>query len=198
MNYPFFAFEGIDGAGKSTQLKKTAAYLKELNFPVQLTKEPTDAIIGSLIRKALAKDYHFTEPTLALLFAADRFEHLAALEQELSQAIVLTDRYLLSSLSYNSYTLEKSWVEEINKKATLKPDLTFLFDLAPELSLDRIAKRNTGSDLYENLERLKRTRENYLAYQKENPQIILIDASQTEDAIFEEVKDHILNVLNIK
>ena len=126
---PFFAFEGIDGAGKSLQLEHCAKVLQEMGVSVVTTCQPSHLAIGKLIREALANQLDFDEATLALLFAADRLEHLKEIESHLRDSLVLTDRYLLSSLAYNASILDKTWIETINRYATLKPRQTFLFDL---------------------------------------------------------------------
>lgn len=188
---PFFAFEGIDGAGKSLQLEHCAKALQEMGISVVTTCQPSHLAIGKLIREALANKLEFDEATLALLFAADRLEHLKEIESHLKDSLVLTDRYLLSSLAYNASFLDKTWIESINRYATLKPKKTFLFDLDPKIALERIKKNRTTTEHYENFKRLEIIREHYLDYAKEDETIILIDATKSTSTITKEIIVHI-------
>ena len=188
---PFCAFEGIDGAGKSLQLEHCAKVLQKMGVSVVTTCQPSHLAIGKLIREALANKLDFDEATLALLFAADRLEHLKEIESHLRDSLVLTDRYLLSSLAYNASILDKTWIETINRYATLKPKKTFLFDLDPKLALERIKKNRTTTEHYENFKRLEVIREHYLGYAKTDETIILIDATQPIPSITEEIIRHI-------
>ena len=187
----FFAFEGIDGAGKSLQLKHCAKALQEMGVSVVTTCQPSHLAIGKLIRDALVNKLDFEEITLALLFAADRLEHLKEIESQLTDSLVLTDRYLLSSLAYNASALDKSWIESINRYATLKPKKTFLFDLDPKIALERIQKNRTTTEHYENLSRLEVIRQHYLDYAKVDESIILIDATKPITTLTDEIIEHI-------
>lgn len=188
---PFFAFEGIDGAGKSLQLEHCAKALQEMGIPVITTCQPSHLVIGKLIREALANKVNFDEATLALLFAADRLEHIKEIQNHLKDSLVLTDRYLLSSLAYNASILDKTWIETINRYATLKPKKTFLFDLHPKLALERIKKNRTTTEHYENFNRLEIIRQHYLNYAKEDETIILIDATKPIPNITDDILSHI-------
>ena len=180
----FFAFEGIDGASKSLQLKHCAKALQEMGVSVVTTCQPSHLAIGKLIRDALVNKLDFEETTLALLFAADRLEHLKEIESQLTDSLVLTDRYLLSSL-------DKAWIESINRYATLKPKKTFLFDLDPKIALERIQKNRTTTEHYENLSHLEVIRQHYLDYAKVDESIILIDATKPITTLTDEIINHI-------
>ena len=187
----FLAFEGIDGAGKSLQLKHCAKALQEMGVSVVTTCQPSHLAIGKLIRDALVNKLDFEETTLALLFAADRLEHLKEIESQLTDSLVLTDRYLLSSLAYNASALDKAWIESINRYATLKPKKTFLFDLDPKIALERIKKNRTTTEHYENLSHLEVIRQHYLDYAKVDESIILIDATKPITTLTDEIINHI-------
>ena len=187
----FFAFEGIDGACKSLQLKHCAIALQEMGVSVVTTCQPSHLAIGKLIRDALVNKLDFEETTLALLFAADRLEHLKEIESQLTDSLVLTDRYLLSSLAYNASVLDKAWIESINRYATLKPKKTFLFDLDPKIALERIQKNRTTTEHYENLSRLEVIRQHYLDYAKVDESNILIDATKPITTLTDEIIEHI-------
>ena len=187
----FFAFEGIDGAGKSLQLKHCAKALQEMGVSVVTTCQPSHLAIGKLIRDALVNKLDFEETTLALLFAADRLEHLKEIESQLTDSLVLTDRYLLSSLAYNASALDKACIESINPHATFKPKKTLLFDLDPKIALERIQKNRTTTEHYENLSRLEVIRQHYLDYAKVDESIILIDATKPITTLTDEIIEHI-------
>lgn len=185
MKQPFFVFEGIDGSGKSTQIEHMEAYLKTKGLQVFKTFEPTDSKIGKLLRQGLSKKEDFSEETMALLFAADRIEHIKAIEKAKASQVILSDRYLYSSLAYNTTHLDSSWIENINRYASLTPEATFLFDLPVEVALKRIQKRSRKKEVFENLERLEKVRASYLHYAKKDARIHIIDASQSQNQIFE-------------
>jgi dTMP kinase len=132
------ALEGIDGSGKTTQMAALATGLARLGHRVYRTCEPSDGPVGQFIRGAISQTGTLHEATLALLFAADRIEHL---EREIiphlqAGEIVLTDRYLLSSLAYQSTHLPIEWVAAINQQAR-KPDLSIVMSIGPEVAASR-------------------------------------------------------------
>ena len=118
----FIVLEGLDGAGTTTQAERIARALRERGSKVVVTRQPSDGPIGTQLRHALTGRLSLpngrgplTEDTLALLFAADRLDHLAAIvEPALARGeIVLCDRYVLSSLAYQGSALPMAWVESI-------------------------------------------------------------------------------------
>ncbi len=136
----FFALEGPDGCGKSTQLNMLAEWLKSENFEVRKTKEPTDNPIGKILRKNLGNEIDMCPESEALLFAGDRAQHVSKeIRPQLEKGnIVITGRYLFSSLVYQSVRgLSKEWIEEINRHAII-PDLTIILDVPPETGLKRV------------------------------------------------------------
>ncbi len=113
----FIAFGGLDGAGSTTQAEKLTQYLKERGEKVHLTKEPTNNLIGGMIRGQLTKEWRTGPECLQLLFTADRAHHL---EKEvlplLKQGItVITDRYFFSSVAFGSLEIEdREWLQIFN------------------------------------------------------------------------------------
>lgn len=166
MRGTFIAFEGIDGSGKSTQIRLLEAYLREKGMPVSLTREPTDGEVGTLIRKCLTGKIALDEKAVAALFVADRLEHVfgagGLLKTIEGGTSVITDRYYLSSYAYHGAFLSMDWVMEANSLAAraLKPDLTVFLDLEPERALERVERRGE-TERYEKLESLRRIREKY-------------------------------------
>jgi dTMP kinase len=160
----FIVLEGIDGAGTTTQAKRLRDALVARGTPVCLTCEPTAGPIGTLIRQALQRKLVLpgsTEPhalswsSMALLFAADRLDHLdtVVLPALAEGKTVVSDRYVLSSLAYQSVTSpegEKSvaWIREINARA-IRADLTLVFDVDDAVAAERRALRGGPAEIYE-------------------------------------------------
>ena len=122
----YIVFEGIDGAGKTTQIRKTKEWLEQNGHLVETVVEPTDSPVGKLIRKTLQRKDATTDriqKTLGLLFAADRMLIMDELSDE--KKIILSDRSFVSSLAYQQ---PADWISELNKYAK-KPDLIILLDL---------------------------------------------------------------------
>lgn len=173
----FIVFEGVDGGGKSTQIKMLAEYFNELGFDVELHMEPTQGTIGSLIWSYMrSKNRSFNPETEALLFAADRIEHGKAIEKALGEGkVVISDRYLHSSLAYQGAAgVDVEWMKCLNREA-LKPDLVILLDIDPESSLKRVSDRD--KTVFEEREYLKKVRSEYLGYAEEG-ELRVVDANQ--------------------
>lgn len=193
MSGRFIVFEGIDGAGKTTQLNRLYKDLTAKGYDIQITQEPSSGPCGILIRQALRGDINLDAATLALLFAADRTDHIEHIKKALEAGkTVLCDRYLLSSIAYNSDVLSADWILQINDVArrALLPDLTILFDLPVDDALARIDRRGDKKERFEEKEKLQRIREHYLHWAKELPErILVIDGSDTSDAISRQLTD---------
>jgi len=159
----FIVFEGIDGAGLSTHAALLQDYLEKKGFEVVLTKEPTDGLIGGLIKAALRGEWRTDPQTLQLLFAADRSHHVEhyivpALKEG---KVVISDRYMYSSFAYGSLSCDYEWLKRINSKFP-KADMLILLDLEPEIAIRRIKRGRFGFELFEDIKRLHRVRSNYL------------------------------------
>jgi len=155
----FVVLEGIDGAGTTTQAR---LLIEALDRPwitaIHGTCEPSSGPIGQLLRAILAGGHAPVDATtMALLFAADRADHLAReIEPALARgAVVVSDRYYHSSLAYQGSEEEAAWVRVLNQRAR-RPDLTVLLDVDPEVA----ARRRTGDarpvEIYDHLETQKR------------------------------------------
>ena len=192
MSGKLIVLEGIDGSGKGTQIARLTDRLEASGHKVLVTREPSAGPIGTLIRQALADASQFDEATMALLFAADRLEHIREMKAHLAAGeIVLCDRYVLSSLAYNSQTLPLEWILALNQEADkrLHPDLTLYFDLSEQIALARIGARGSDRERYETQRQLYQVREMYrmLADVRLDDNVVTIDASQTPEAIAEDV-----------
>lgn len=161
----FVVFEGIDGSGKTTQLGLLADKLDGCGRRVIKTAEPTDGPIGKLLRSVLQRRADVSPMSVAPLFTADRMDHAASVRLWLgSGKTVLCDRYLLSSLAYQSEEYPLPWLYELNRPALelLTPALTFFIDAEPSTAMSRITSRGEPKELFEATERLQKTREAYL------------------------------------
>ncbi len=150
----FIVFEGLDGAGTTTQAKRLVEFLNRTKVPAEFTCEPTSFLTGITIRSLLNGPEHVEPDTMAYLFAADRNEHLnrpgtgiRALLGE--RKTVVCDRYLFSSLAYQGTTTGDTLVGFLNERFPLPRHLVFL-DVSPEVAETRRSARGAG-DIYENL-----------------------------------------------
>lgn len=163
----FIAIEGIDGAGTTTQAKLLHEGLSARGLPVHVTREPSDGPIGVMIRQVLTgrivvPGLHGSRApdwaTMALLFAADRLDHIEAevAPNLIDGVTVITDRYDFSSVAYQSITggggdETVKWVREINAQAR-RPDLTVILDIGPDEAARRRSVRGRAPELYEDAE----------------------------------------------
>ena len=182
----FIVFEGIDGSGKSTHIKALAEELRGRGYSVLTTSEPSKDRIGNFIRNyAERNEGRLTPETEALLFAADRFEHvMTIIEPALKRGrIVISDRYLYSTIAYQGAGgLDLDWIREMNRFAP-RPDLGILLDILPEYSLQRVERRKT---VFEVSDYLRRVRDIYLRLVEEG-ELVRIDADKPRRAVQQEV-----------
>ncbi|HSA34482.1 MAG TPA: dTMP kinase [bacterium] len=160
----FIAVEGIDGSGKSTTIAELEKFLTARGHAVHRTAEPTKLDTGRAIRELLGQknERPYTRHELALLFAADRLRHL---EEEVEPALaagktVLTDRYLFSSLAYQSVDLPYEWVAGLNRFARL-PDTVLYIEVSVDTALSRLARFRQGTEIFETRAFLEKLRANY-------------------------------------
>ena len=164
----FIALEGIDGSGKSTQLKLLKEKFEQAGHKVYTTCEPTDSPIGKMIRGIFSGKQAADHSTIAALFVADRLDHILNKTNGLLKMLedgytVITDRYYLSSYAYQSAHVDLNWVIQANSLSAglLRPDLNIYIDITPEQSIDRITKGRETIELYETLENLRNVRDKY-------------------------------------
>ena len=167
-NPKFIVFEGIDGAGKTTQINLLREALEGMGFSCFVTAEPTDMPSGKAIRRALAKEVDSTPIQMAEMFAHDRELHNTdsqnGIERMLADGItVICDRYNYSSLAYQGTVLGFDTVAALNldNPNIRRPDICNFLDLTPEKSLQRIGDRGEKVEIYENLDYLTRTRKTF-------------------------------------
>jgi len=201
MNGLFFALEGIDGSGKSTQLDLLARRLEKAGIPCLTTCEPTGGPVGRLLRQVLTGQVKCDSRVVAPLFAADRLDHLLNEENGLCRAVaqgttILSDRYYFSSYAYQSVDLPLEWVIEANRPCAdlLRPTATLFLDVSPELALERIAQNRAGTELFETKERLTRTREQYFRafeLEQDREKVLIIPGDRDTDAVAQEIWDRV-------
>jgi dTMP kinase len=203
----FIAFEGIDGSGKSTQVKLLAQYLSGKGYKVYTTFEPTDSPIGKIIRDIFNHRMEGDQKVIAALFAADRLHHLLHSEDGIIKKLndgytVITDRYYLSSYAYHSVHVDMDWVIQLNAQsaALLRPDLNIYIEMDPQISMNRLNAGRTNIEMYETLDNLIKVRDQYeiaMNLVKNEEKIVRIDGNRSPDKISAEVQE-IINALYTK
>lgn len=203
--------EGLDGAGTTTQVERLASALRAEGHPVLTTREPSDGPVGVLIRQALTGRMVLPGPsgtqplapeTLALLYAADRTDHLRAKVLPALDAgqVVLSDRSVLSSLAYQGASLPMEWVEEINAHA-VPADLTLFVGVSIEVAARRRAARGGPEELFDAEEKQRRISKQYEAairLRGKREHVVRIDGDQTVEAVTAECLSHVRKLLGRK
>lgn len=201
----FFVLEGIDGSGTTTQLGALEEALRVRGLDVVATREPTPGPIGLLLRSALERrlrdsdgtSLSFDWTTLALLFAADRRDHLAReIEPALQRgAVVISDRYYLSSLLYQSATSPEGegalpWLVALNAKAR-KPDCTFVLTIDADVAEKRRKQRGGEEELFEATPLQRRLADGYSQAQRylQDEEVVFLNAEQEISAITAQLLD---------
>ena len=201
----FFALEGIDGSGKSTQLPLLARRLEALGRPCVQTREPTGGPMGALLRQVLTGQVDCDSRVVAPLFVADRLDHLLRKGDGLLALVeggtdVLCDRYYFSSYAYQSVDLPLEWVIEANRPCAhlLRPTATLFLDVDPALALDRIARGRDHTELFETRERLERTREQYFrAFERERDRerVLILPGDRPPEELARDIWAQVLPLL---
>ena len=190
----FIVFEGLDGAGTTTQIRNLAKYYEFNKREYTITREPTSNPIGELVRKVLQKKVETTPEALAFLYAADRSDHLynpsygiARLIEE--GRIVMSDRYFYSSIAYQSVECDPGFIRLIN--AFPSPEFIIFVDTPVEECLARIEKRGEARELFDRGEFLASVRENYIRAFSSLPEgvkLLTVDGAQPIDTVESEIR----------
>ena len=197
----FIVFEGIDGTGKTTIIKKLSVELNNVGYEIFVTQEPSQTWLGQAVRRAIAEEKNgFTQ---ALLFFADRAEHMTELREN-ENKIVLCDRYIYSTFAYQGAQLEAAmglenaitWFEGIYAPTRIDPDIVFLITVDPVQGIRRIHNRDK-KEKFERVEFLKRVQEIYLEI-AESYNFIVIDGNRELKEVYEEIKNKIINIIQGK
>jgi dTMP kinase len=199
----FLAFEGGEGTGKTTQARLIAIWLREQGYDVVTTHEPGATKVGMRLRALLLDTAHtgMSPHSEALMYAADRAEHVASvIEPALARgAVVITDRYVDSSLAYQGTGrgLRSSEIAQLNNWATggRVPDLTILLDMPPEAGLGRRARSADRLEA-EPPEFHRRVRSGFLALARAEPsRYLIVDATRPVGEVSQEIKDRVREIL---
>src|SRR5690554_6332271 len=210
---PFVMIEGLDGAGTTTQTAALAERLQGEGWGVSTSCEPSQGPIGTLIRQMLTgrvvvPDASGGRPvgreTLALLFAADRLDHIEAQVEPALEAgrVAISDRYYHSSLVYQGdidgeERVDYGWVRELNSRARV-PDVTIFLEASVEVCVSRLAGRGSR-DLYETREKLGRLERRYdevmAILGAEGQRIVRLDAELGREELAEAIWGVVRGVL---
>lgn len=205
MRGKLISFEGLDGSGKTTQIKKLSAYLESKQFNVVETFEPGDNTSGAILRDLILNPSKNIAPAAELfLYLADRAQHTAEIIMPaLTEGkVVISDRFADATLAYQGYGrgIDIPLIKSMNNFATsdIKPDLTVLLDISPIDGQTRMAGRQ--NEEYENGDRIEKEKiefhqklyNGYHTIAASDPtRFIIIDAMLTEEEIHEQIKQKI-------
>ncbi|MFP3289872.1 MAG: dTMP kinase [Candidatus Nanopusillus acidilobi] len=198
MKYKYIAIEGIDGSGKTTIANLLYNELSKKYNKIILMKEPYDKDLSKKIKEIILKeheknlDYGYL---LALLFTADRSIKNIDLKKYLNDGyIIISDRSIYSSFSYQILYegIDIEWLKCISKYI-IKPDITFVLDIDPKIAMERINSRGKSITSYENIEFLKKVRENFLKLKEIFPEDKIIYINGEEKP--EDILNKILNII---
>ncbi|MGQ4892289.1 MAG: dTMP kinase [Candidatus Njordarchaeia archaeon] len=199
------AIEGLDGSGKTTQARKLKEFLASQGFNVVLLKEPTDGEIGQKIRRILNSGDEPDQWKMVELYAEDRRENVEKnIIPHLKKGdIVILDRYVVSSLAYQS--VGGPGFGEILEKNRFAPppDIIIILDISEDEAVGRLKTAGKNIDSFEKKEFLKKVKEKYFKLVDEikrfrgweNTEIIVVDASKDPDAVFNEIKWKVINII---
>jgi len=165
-----------------------ASNLRNYGLSPHVTKEPTNNLIGGLIRGALTKEWTASNTCFQLLFSADRAHHL---DREIIPSldkgnVVITDRYYFSTIAFGSLDCDKDWLKSLNKNF-LEPDIVYLVKVPPEECIKRIGKARFEFELFEEVEKLKKVWETYEELAKDSDKVHIIDGMQSKERVHEEI-----------
>ena len=205
-NAKFIVFEGIDGAGKTTQIQLLAAALEERGIKCNVSAEPTKLPIGVEIRKRLSGAIPTTPIEMAELFASDRAMHNTHAECGINKLLsdgitAISDRYYYSSMAYQGADIGLDKVKELNlgNPDIRHPDLCIFLDLTPDVSLKRINSAGREStEIYETYEILEKTRNKFFeildTMEAMGDKVVKIDASGSIEEVAEKILETVLSI----
>jgi len=196
----FIVVEGLDGTGKTTQIKILAEYIKSKGGDAEITAEPTAHPTGRLIRRILSGEVKTTPWSLAALFLSDRIVHNTAedgIEKMLSDGkTVISDRYYYSTFAYQGHETDLSWAMDMHFSCpeVRKPDLVLFLTMAPEKCVERIRanRPDEAIEIYENVEsltKISRQFDTVFEKLKDRENIVYIDADGTVEEVSQRLFD---------
>jgi dTMP kinase len=185
--------EGVEGSGKSTQMRRLARWLRRQGYGVEQTREPDGTPLGAAVRRLFEHDV--APLTQTLLFLAARHQHVTERIRPWLRArrVVLCDRYTDATVAYQGYAggLDPEFIRELNTKVTggVLPDLTLLFDCDPAVGFRRIGRRRRDHFERQALAFHRRVRRGYREIQRAEPKRVrLVDAGRPADVVAAQVQ----------
>ncbi len=191
----FIVLEGVDGTGKTTIARKLAERLAGMGHDVFLTQEPTRTWLGEDVRRAIEEEKNGM--TQALLFFADRAEHVEELRRN-SDRIIICDRYVYSTFAYQSVQLEREmgieraieWFEKIYEPMRFDPELVFLITVEPEEGIRRIYGREK-KEKFEKVEFLRKVQDVFINL-ADRYGFIIVDGNEELDTVYEKIEEKVM------
>ncbi|MBS7646805.1 MAG: dTMP kinase [Candidatus Bathyarchaeia archaeon] len=190
----FICIEGLDGCGKTTQTKILVKRLRRIGYDAVYTAEPSRGKIGNFIKRyCLHGEKRMSSIVEALLFAADRYEHV---ENEIVPAlkngkIVVSDRYVYSSLAYQGAAgLSLDWIRKINQHVVV-PNLAIYIDVEPETVVRRLKPKKS---VMENLETQRKVREVYMRFVN-NGELVRVDGNKSKSEVAKSILSLVMDHL---
>lgn len=189
MTGKFIVFEGLDGSGVTTQATLLRNYFVNKDRDAVLTKEPTDGLVGGLVKACLRGEWKTDPLTLQRLFVVDRSHHLSSeIEPALkNDKIVICDRYILSTLCFGGIYAPLDVLKQLNIHFR-KPNLTFFIDTHPRVCMERMKKARHHVELFEEEQKLEQIRRNFISLKNYFSETYFIDGNRRPEEIAEEVR----------
>jgi dTMP kinase len=210
----FITFEGVEGSGKTTQIKRLKKYLGRKGIPCKVTREPGGCFISEKVRKILLDPNHHEMVPMAelLLYEAARAQHVIEVIKPFleKEGVVLCDRFSDATLAYQGYgrRIDLKWIQRVNHFSSqgIRPDVTFLLDCPSDVGLKRAIQRNRALQKEreerferEEMEFHRRVRKGYLAIARKEPvRVKVIDTRQGEERVFEKIQKIVDNLIKEK
>ena len=207
----FITFEGVEGSGKTTQIRRLKKYFAQKGIHCKVTREPGGCSIGEKIRKILLNPDHceMVPATELLLYEAARAQHVKEVIKPFleKEGVVLCDRFSDATLAYQGYgrRIDLKWIQRLNHLSSqgIRPDVTFLLDCPSDVGLKRAIQRNRRlkQEREERFEREeiefhRRVRKGYLAIARKEPRRVkVIDTRQGEEKVFEKIRKIVDNLI---
>lgn len=207
----FIAVDGIDGCGKSTQVRRIVDFIQSRGLQAVNSREPGGTKTGEILRNILISTEYNVEPATELfIYSADRLEHQKKKVIPMLEAgtFVVSDRFLPSTYAYQIFGrgLDKSLLDSLIPYSVIRePDMTFIVDIAPEVALERALRRLKRDNRMEEegkFEQLgisffEKVREGFLWYADTFDHVVVIDGNQDIRNVFEQIISHIQKIMDV-
>mgnify|MGYP001262181976 FL=1 len=203
----FITFEGVEGAGKTTQIGLLKDFFEKIGKKVIVTRQPGGTELGKKIRELILDPEQEDKPSKMcelMLYLADRAHHTETVIQKnlKEKTVVLSDRYADSTIAYQGYARNGNieQLEFLNNIATegIKPDITIVLDIDPNISMERIQERKLDRIESEKIDFHNKVREGFLEIAKKEPErVIIINANESLEQIKDQIESIIVNKMKI-